>query len=409
MKRTAFAAFAAAAVLALCVPAAAETFTASNGILSIDLPDDSWKEMTDPARWIVLSDGANMITIDHLANGEDLPAMSVADDHYVNVYQAVYSTQNEVFIITGSVVDAAKIPEIANAIISTKVLVFDTKTKVRKDAAAQPKAEDFSVNPLNKTMYVTSDGLNVRRGCSTTEMLIGALVYGQSVQVTGTVLQNGAEIGWYQISYNGGTGYVSSAYLSDSAPAVKEDKKTAQGISFTGTATTIYAMTGTALTIYKATDGNWYDATGAKYTWLTDSKLTNDGGDSFATYNPTGSGMGSIAPVGSAIMAYWTNGNGEYLTPYSDGSYYSSNGVKYWPTGGGAYAGDDGTTLYSTVPELGGSNENESHGLVSQGSGRPVQVFAGGGGYYDESGMEYHRQDDGTFVDSNGDVFNMEW
>ncbi|MBO7709842.1 MAG: SH3 domain-containing protein [Lachnospiraceae bacterium] len=408
MKKTAFAAFAAAAVLALAVPAAAETFTASNGILSIDLPDDSWKEMTDPARWIVLSDGANMITIDHLANGEELPVMSVADDHYVNVYQAVYSTQNEVFIITGSVVDAAKIPEIANAIISTKVLVFDTKTKVRKDAA-QPRVEDFSMTPLNKTMYVISDGLNVRRGCSTTEMIVGSLVYGQSVQVTGSVLQNGAEIGWYQVSFGGGTGYVSSAYLSDSAPAAKEEKKTVQGLSFTGTATTVYAMSGTAVTIYKATDGNWYDGNGTKFTWLSQTQLTNEGGDSFATYNPAGSGSDSVVPTGGAFMVYWTNGNGEYLTPYSDGSYYSSSGVKYWATGGGAYAGDDGTTLYDSMPNLGGTGENESHGLVSQGSGRPVQVFAGGGAFYDESGTEYHRLDDGTFVDSNGDYFNMEW
>ena len=118
MKKLTITALMALAVLTFSVPAAAETFTASNGVLSIDLPDDSWKEMEDPARWIVLSDGANLITIDHYSNGEKLPEMSVADDHYVNVYQAVFSTQNEVFIITGSVVDAEKIPAIANSMDS---------------------------------------------------------------------------------------------------------------------------------------------------------------------------------------------------------------------------------------------------------------------------------------------------
>lgn len=409
MRKLTFAALAAAAVLALSVPAVAETFTSSDGILSMDLPNDSWKEIEDPVKWIALSDGANLITIDHYANGEKLPEMTVADDHYVDVYQAVFSTQNEVFIITGSVVDAAKIQEIAQTMLSAKVLKYDTKTKVVPVAAEQPKPEEFTVTPLDKTMYVNADGLNVRSGYSTTTELIGALTKGQSVQVTGSVQRNGADLGWYQISLNGAKGYVSGEYLSDTKPAQTEDAKKTEGITFTGTAVTIYAMTGTALTIYKATDGNWYDSIGVKYTWLDANRLTNEGGDSFTVSNPISPGGSNIYPSGSAILVYWTNGNGEYLTPYSDGSYYSSSGVKYWDAGGGAYAGEDGTTLYATEPTLGGTGENESHGLVSQGSGRPVEVFAGGGAYYDSAGVEYHRQDDGTFIDQNGDVFDMQW
>ena len=408
MKKTVFAAIAAAAVLAFGVPAAAQTFKDSKGILSIELPNESWKEMEDPARWIVLSDGSNMITIDHYANGETLPDMTIADDHYVNVYQAVFSTQNEVFIITGSVVDAAKIPEIANAIISAKVIQYDTKMKV-KQAAELPKVEDFSVSAVDKTMYVTSDGLNVRNGCSTTATILGAFAYGQSVKVTGVVQQNGADMGWVQVSYNGGTGYVSSAYLSDSAPAPKEDKKAVAGLTFTGTATTVYAMDGTAVTIYKATDGNWYNGNGVLFTWLTENKLTNAGGDSFTANKPVSTENSGVYATGNPFTVYWLNGNGETLTPYSDGNYYSSSWVQYWPTGGGAYAGADGTTLYESAPVIGGTGSEESHGLSSQGSGRPVQIFAGGGAYYDESGTEYYKQDDGTFIDENGDVFNVEW
>ena len=99
-KKSVFASFAAAAVLCLCVPAAAETFTSEDGVLSIELPNENWREITDVNKWIALSDGGNSITVEHYSNGEKLPDITVADNHYVNVYQAVFSTQNEVFIIT---------------------------------------------------------------------------------------------------------------------------------------------------------------------------------------------------------------------------------------------------------------------------------------------------------------------
>lgn len=428
MKKGIFAALAAAAVLALSIPAAAETFTPENGILSIELPDDSWKEIVDPVRWIVLSDGANMITVDHYANGEKLPEMTVADDHYVNVYQAVFSTQNEVFIITGSVVDAAKIPDVANAIVSAKVLKYDTKMKVKTEEEGKPQVQDFSLSAVDKTMYVISDGLNVRSGCSTTDEILGALGNGQSVQVTGIVQKNGEDFGWVQIAFNGGSGYVSSAYLSDQAPAKSDSgKKNEQSssnsssnsstnqsaqsnqISYTGTATTVYAMSGTPVTIYLATNGNWYDGSGLLFTWLTETQLTNEGGDSFTTNAPVSSYNDEMTPI-DTITVYWTNGNAETLTQYSDGNYYSSGWVQYVDAGGGAYAGADGTTLYSVQPQLGAAGSSLTHGLTSQGSNRPVEVSSSDGSvYYDEAGVAYYPQDDGTYVDSNGDVFDVQW
>ncbi|MBQ6321905.1 MAG: SH3 domain-containing protein, partial [Lachnospiraceae bacterium] len=378
-KRVWLAGLAAAAVFSFVLPAAAETFTSSDGVLSIELPNDSWKEMTDPMKWIVLSDGSNMITVDHLSNGEKLPEMSVADDHYVNVYQAVFSTQNEVFIITGSVVDAAKIPEVANAIVSAKVLKYDTKMKIAP-ASQTAAVSEYSVVATDVTKYVTSDGLNVRMGCSTTDQIIGAYAYGSAVRVTGVIQRNGEDFGWYQVDYNGGTGYVSSAYLSDTAPAAKTETKNdtssqssskSSGLTFTGTATTVYAMSGTAVTIYQATDGNWYDANGTLFTWITEGKLSNAGGDSFTTNKPASTSENGITPVNS-ITVYWLNGNAETLTQYSDGNYYSSDWVMYFDAGGGAFAGVDGTTLYTSQPQLGTAGSSLQHGLQSQGSRRPV-------------------------------------
>ena len=45
-----------------------------DGVLSILVPNDQWHVMTDASHWFVISDGENSITIDHLANGETLPA-----------------------------------------------------------------------------------------------------------------------------------------------------------------------------------------------------------------------------------------------------------------------------------------------------------------------------------------------
>ena len=163
IKKTMFVATLAAAVLCMAVPALAEPqeYTTSDGVLSIELPDENWKEMADPATWAAFSDGANLITLEHLSNGEDLPDMAIADDHYVNVYQAIASTQNEVFIITGFVVDSAKITDVCKAIMSVKVLKYDTKLAVKKQQ--QETSAGYTIVPMDATMYTTA-GVNVRAG-----------------------------------------------------------------------------------------------------------------------------------------------------------------------------------------------------------------------------------------------------
>lgn len=339
--------FAAAAVLCMAVPAAAETFTAENGVLSIDLPNENWKEMQDPAKWIALSDGANVMTVQHLSNGEELPAMTIADDHYVNVYQAVYSTQNEVFIITGSIVDAAKTEEIVNMIMSAKVLKYDTKLAVKK---ATPKANEFTIVPMDQTMYVATDGLNVRMGCSTDEQVIGGLAYGASVKVTGKIQRNGADYGWYQIAYNSGSGYVSAQFLSAEAPAAKE-QASETSLQFTGNAKTLYEIDGHAVTVYEATDGFWYDAAGMKYTRTTEYEFIAANGAGLSVNKPvTG---GEIIAVADAVEVYWLNGNATLLTPYSDGYYYTEDWVRYSASEDGmSYVGADGSILYVFPPQL---------------------------------------------------------
>ena len=339
MKKAILAAMAVSFAACLAVPAAAETFTTSDGVLSIELPDESWKEMEDSTKWIVLSDGGNIVTIDHFSNGEKLPDMAVADDHYVNVYQAVFSTQNEVFIITGSVVDAEKIPDVANMILSTKVLKYNTKLAVRKEEPA-PAAGEFTTVPVDKTMYVAADGLNVRAGCSTDDQILGSFGSGAAVHVTGVVQKNGADYGWYQVSYGNGIGYVSAGFLSDNAPAQKKEADTASSeTTYSGSVKTVYGEDGSVMTLYEALDGFWYDKSGTAYTRLTDyefqvyegnkrvftydiTEVTND-------YNPEDYSQDYNDVSDGVVTAYGEDGSAVTLYEASDGYWYDREGTAY--------------------------------------------------------------------------------
>ena len=76
---------------------------------------------------------------------------------------------------------------------------------------ADPNA--FTVEPMSATMYATIS-LNVRSGPSTDFDRIATLDEGEAVTVTGR-----ASTGWYQVSVDGETGYVSNIYITDKAPA----------------------------------------------------------------------------------------------------------------------------------------------------------------------------------------------
>ena len=362
------AAAALSAALILAVPGSAATFTSSDGIFSINLPTDNWKQISDPMKWIALSDGTNLITVEHFANGEALPDIAVADSHYVNVYQAVFSTQNEVFIVTGSVVNPAEISNICNAIISSKVLRYDTKHAVSKQASAGSSSYT-SVVPMDATYYVIANELNVRAGTSTSEKSIGVLTYGRSVHVTGKAQQNGADTGWYQIDYNGSKGYVYSEFLSASAPAASapaasapapasssssgsssSESQKSSNVVYTGNVKAIYDTAGNAITIYEATDQYWYDSNGKQYNWVTENEVNDNAGNKYSFNRPITSDSG-LSPTGEVVTAYWLIGNPETLTGYDNGFYYSTSWIAY-TFNGSVWVGADGSTLYTDPDAL---------------------------------------------------------
>ena len=225
----------------------ARIIATSDGVLSIEAPSDAWVVMQDPNHWFTMTDGNDTITIEHLSNGESLPAAVVADDTYAAVYQALVSTRNEVFSIKGCAVNSEDLESVMRAIGTIKILRFDTKTAVRGEAAPAPS---ISITPLNKICYVIGDEVNVRLGCSVDDQSIGTKYYGEEVQVTGSVQKDGTDLGWTQISFNNTSAYISSAFLSDSKP---QPRSSSAGTASTGAS----ASAGSAASTSSYDSGNY--------------------------------------------------------------------------------------------------------------------------------------------------------
>ena len=138
---------------------------------------------------------------------------------------------------------------------------YVSKDYVTKSGSA-PAQSSSNSNIVNLNTTTTSSGnqqgqvtnvsssLRVRSGASTSASVIGSLTNGASVTVTG---KSGS---WYQISYNGGTGFVSADYIS-----VGQASSTTTNIVNTSTSTaTSAAKYETILNAMKAN-------LGAPYVW----------------------------------------------------------------------------------------------------------------------------------------------
>ena len=80
---------------------------------------------------------------------------------------------------------------------------------------------NVTVTNANKTMYVTTQLLNVRDSWTADSTKVGSLNYNDAVTVTGLCSN-----GWVRIRYDSHTAYVSGSYLSDSRPTSVVDPVT---------------------------------------------------------------------------------------------------------------------------------------------------------------------------------------
>ena len=236
-------------------------YQTEDGVLSIQAPNEQWHVMSDSNHWFVLSDGGNTITVDHLANGEALPAAAVAGGETAAVCQTFVSTKNEVFVITGSAGKQEDLEMIMKMVGTARILKYDTKTAAGQNTDA---GTGLSVTPINATYYCISDSLNVRLGCSTDDDAIGSLSYGEPVAVLGAVTQDGNDIGWYQVSFNGTTAYVSARFLSKTKPDGGTDAQAANA-SASGDYFPVYGKDGSSVAIHPTGGAMYEDEKGRTY------------------------------------------------------------------------------------------------------------------------------------------------
>lgn len=79
--------------------------------------------------------------------------------------------------------------------------------------------EEYEVTQLSATAEIEAESLNVRSGPSQDYSIVGKAKAGETYEVTGQ-----ADTGWYQIDYNGTTGYVAEQYVTVSLSDAEESK-----------------------------------------------------------------------------------------------------------------------------------------------------------------------------------------
>ena len=123
-----------------------------------------------------------------------------SDDSYKLVLE---TTRKENTVVEFVTTEPAEVTHVAS--------VEASEIKENTSGVVENKSESFgfAVEDIDATMYATGS-VNVRKGADISYEKIGVLTVNQQVKVTGKT-----DVGWYQLDYNGESGYVSGKYLSE--------------------------------------------------------------------------------------------------------------------------------------------------------------------------------------------------
>ena|GEM_PF-1512005 len=256
-------------------------YTSRDGTIRITLPDNTWKVSQDADEMRVFSPGTNaMINIVHATTDAEMQTLSIrtsedelresltrqysdedafeilsfradtAEDDQIKTYRYVvyykaaarmwaYSVnygivaEDQAYVITGTVTDenSTMLSAVEDSVDSFTVLREGSlkgfsAAKLSSNASPSEllKSGETEVTAYEgeKTMYLAADAVNIRQEPGTEADVIGSLTQGQSVTVTGETDE------WYQVRYEGMTGYVKKDFLTGTAPETQAPETQAQ-------------------------------------------------------------------------------------------------------------------------------------------------------------------------------------
>ncbi len=262
------------------------TYITGNGVLSIVLPDYSWKAVQDEKHLAAFSDGNNRMELSHLVNGEAFDPVMIADESYAAVYQAFYSTPEDVYIVTGAVKDQAVLRTVRDALQSVQVLRYGTDpvpavtpTPEPTPTPADPRGE---MTGWEATVYAdhSTDGIAIF------EYTNGIWYDGnRNAFMAGDGIESGYI--WYDES---GNPYYLFAYPYE--------------LRRTGNTVDVSWDTGLSTTLQEFTDGVWRDFRYVTYNYAGNNIWTGDDGSSVTGMAPPASeddelDAGSVSDAGT--------------------------------------------------------------------------------------------------------------
>ena len=352
---------------------AGEVILSPDGILSIQAPSASWHALSVADAWFAIGNETDTITINHLSNGEALPASMVANDRYGAVYQANFSTPNEVFCVMGRAVREEDLETLIQAIGSIKILKKNTKAAA---SVNDPFAgTGYSLRPINRVYTCTSDPLILRTSWTYLSAEAGRLQYGQAVMVNGAVTRNGEDIGWYQLQFNNGIAYGPSQYFSP-ASANSGTGAAGAGVPTGGTSSSntqiqqqseaaasqpfmVYPMAGGAVTIWRQANGQYVDGNGRTYTQTPKGLYVCDQTEVTYSADPNYWTQQQSEEAASQAFTVYPMAGGEVRIQRQNGQYVDDYGRTYTQTPKGLYVCDQTNVTYSADPNYWAQQQEE--------------------------------------------------
>ncbi|MBQ9063851.1 MAG: hypothetical protein IJ123_00210 [Blautia sp.] len=234
------------------------TFITGNGVLSIELPDFSWKAVEDEKHLAAFSNGTSRMELSHLVNGEQFAPVLIADKSYVAAYQAYYSTPEDVYIATGGVKQKEDLDPVRLAIQSVQVLRYGTDP-------VEPIPAEPTPTPTPEPTPTPSDPRGERTGWEATVYADHSSDGIAIFEYTNTV--------WYdaeQRPYVQGDGVEKGYIWYDSTGAPYYLFAYPYELRRTGNAVDVTWDTGLQTTLREFTDGVWRDFRYVAYTYMGD-------------------------------------------------------------------------------------------------------------------------------------------